>query len=159
MADGDWVGELSAGRVPEFGKWSASSFTAADRGERWRYGKWLELWRRVLTTQCGVCHRGYPPETYRSSEWAWIVDEMAERSKLRERKRETMMSYLVAAERVWNSWVARWRGLGDWSPKYWRRRWGCFVGGEIGGGKGCGLVIVKNYQWRIRKGAVARKVV
>ena len=40
---------------------------------------------------------------YRSSEWVDIVDERAKRSKLREGKRESLMQYLVAAERVQNS--------------------------------------------------------
>jgi len=75
--------------------------SGGDKGER------LELGRRVLTTQCGACHRVYPPATYQSSEWVRIVDEMAERSKLRESQREDLMLYFVAAERVRNSGVGR----------------------------------------------------
>lgn len=67
--------------------------SGADTGNR------CELGRRVLTTHCGACHRVYPPATYRSSECARIVDEMAERSKLRESERENIRPYLGAAAR------------------------------------------------------------
>ena len=100
IADGELVGELLAGRVREWGQWSAGSFKANDCGERWRYGSAFGV---GASGRRGDCHRGYAMGAYRSSEWVDIVDERAKRSKLREGKRESLMQYLVAAERVQNS--------------------------------------------------------
>lgn len=75
--------------------------SGGDTGER------LEVGRRVLTTRCGACHRVYAPGAYRSAEWVGIVDEMAARSKLRASERESLLLYLVAAERVQKTGVGR----------------------------------------------------
>ena len=53
--------------------------------------------RKLYVEKCGSCHLLYNPNSYEREQWKIEVDEMQERTKIDDHKKELILKYL------WNS--------------------------------------------------------
>jgi mono/diheme cytochrome c family protein len=58
----------------------------------------LNTGRDLFVTRCTSCHNADPVRSRGVAEWTRVVDEMAERSKLRPAERTALLAYLSAGQ-------------------------------------------------------------
>ena len=68
--------------------------TAGDSFEK------LEKGRRLLAMRCTTCHALEPIGNYTAPEWSDIVEDMADRSGLKNEEQQEIQAYLTAARKT-----------------------------------------------------------
>jgi hypothetical protein len=56
--------------------------------------------RRLLATRCTTCHALEPVSKYTVQEWGGIVEDMADRSGLKNEEQQEIQAYLAAARKT-----------------------------------------------------------
>jgi cytochrome c2 len=60
----------------------------------------LEKGRRLLAMRCTTCHALEPIRNYTAPEWSDIVEDMADRSGLKNEEQREIQAYLTAARKT-----------------------------------------------------------
>ena len=60
----------------------------------------LERGRRLLAMRCTTCHALEPIGNYTVPEWSDIVEDMADRSGLKNEEQQEIQAYLIAARKT-----------------------------------------------------------
>ena len=60
----------------------------------------LEKGRRLLAMRCTTCHALEPIGNYTVQEWSDIVEDMADRSGLKNEEQQEIQAYLIAARKT-----------------------------------------------------------